>query len=281
MSVEGEDVSASDIELLEDAGPIEDAIKDYNSNTNDAKVDFTEKLKNIKNNDGYDKTRYENIKENNKKEYEEAYNEAYNNIKQLTTIGQLFSLYNIDRNESILQVSIALSLNLLSIASAIYIETQPYYVFCFKIKDEPKKQPFAMQYFIKEDYENDFFAHFPDEKAKFKTIKYNHYRIRKIADLIKVTPKTNTNTKEQDEGLQYMTKTTLEALDLFENEDLEVKEGQDVYCYYMICVDDYIGILGKDKKTSILGTNNNIMFRTMSRKVELAEIASIYTKYLE
>jgi hypothetical protein len=230
--------------------------------------------------------------------YKFAYESAYDNAKYTTTLAHLFALFKEDQDERNNQMGIALSLVIISIAAAIYIEMQPYYVFCFKIQDKNHHSSIAVRSFIRENYEGDFFKHFPDQKPSYPMIKYNYFRMLRIRDLVNDSFKESLSglkpqgsqgpqggeetiyryreSESEEAELQYVYRTTHSALELFENESLELTENKPVYCYYMILEDDLLSKL--DHRTPL--DESDFTFRTMSRKISSDEIERLYDQIL-
>jgi hypothetical protein len=234
----------------------------------------------------------------------EAYEFSYDNAKYTTTLAHLFALFKEDQDERNYQMGIALFIVIISIAAAIYIETQPYYIFCFKIQDKNDQSSIAVRSFIRENYEGDFFKHFPDQKRGYAMIKYNYFRMQSIRDLVETSFKNSPNDllsrlkpqggqgasgtiyryREMEESkktdtaeLQYVYRANFAAIELFENEVLELNDNKEVYCYYMISESDLISKLGETDTID----ESDFIFRTMSRKISSTEIEGLYAKYYE
>ena len=77
--------------------------------------------------------------------------------------------------------------------------------------------------------------------------------------------------------LQYVYRANFAAIELFENEVLELNDNKEVYCYYMISESDLISKLGETDTID----ESDFIFRTMSRKISSTEIEGLYAKYYE
>jgi len=197
--------------------------------------------------------------------------------RQLYTISQLTYIYLKDIQKKKI-ITDAKNLIILSAAAAIYIETQRYYVFCFKTKNDVDYTPIQLKYFINEGHEDNFFKNFPEQKPQYDILLYNSHidKIKEIAVQIATPPIATPPIATPPiatlpiatlpiEGFEYMVKTNVNNIGLIEDEKIK-KKGIDIFSYY---------IFSEEELFNNMSGSINAICRTKSTKIHANIISKI------